>query len=543
MVTPIDDEARLAMLADAEAASAAGEWQVAIGRWEALRTQFPEDARSWRETGEAYFQAGLLSTADAILSDAVEKFPNDLWICHRYAFIAQPRSDWREALTRAEKLRDRFPDHAIGRIMLGEAYRALGKLHLADSVFHSAVECFPQDEWAHLRYAELAEYRQDWSQALDRWRAMLKVLPQNKAALIGRDRALRELNHPEEADALIDELRNAVVNEIEKRGIEAALPARLANPQVLIEITSICNFACTYCVSPMKLREKKQMSMDSFRPIIEQVASMTTSPVRLHTDGEPTSHPQFKEMALLVNSYGLPVWLATNGSYLDPSFLDIWMDPLISMSTLPEELAKRHNKLDFDSYIDRIAAYTRAWANSQARQNLVFQIIHYSQADAAAELAYKTRKDGFLVEFCRRAGLYDSCVEATSVEDENYLLNRSGHPGWVQFLKQPVGVGGLYPDDGRMVGRTRAKTGFCDAPWRQLVVHSNNTLGACCVDLSGGTTFATADEVATTPLKQLWESNPTITATRQAFLQGRAALDVCQRCLSQGQVTFPPTAQ
>src|SRR5262249_21738941 len=170
------------------------------------------------------------------------------------------------------------------------------------------------------------------------------------------------------AQRLLSPLREArppqenVTRQLRKRNIAAELIERLANPEVFIEVTSVCNFACTYCVSPMKLRKKQQMSLETFRRVLEQVAGMTRKPVRLHIDGEPTSHPQFKEMALLVNSYGLPVWLATNGSQLDSSFLDIWMDPLISISTSPEELAKRHRKLDFDRYIDRIVNYARDWS-------------------------------------------------------------------------------------------------------------------------------------------------------------------------------------
>ncbi len=270
---------------------------------------------------------------------------------------------------------------------------------------------------------------------------------------------------------------------------------------------------------------------------------MTTKPVRLAVDGEPTSHPRFREMALLANSHGLAVWLATNGSRLDPSFLDIRMDPLISMSTLPEELAKRHNKLDFDTYIARIANYTAAWARSAAPQNLSFQIIHYPQPGAAAEAEYRRRKNVFLVEFCQRAGLRETCIEENSVDEEVCRLRRNSHPGQLLFLKQRVVAGGLYPDDGKLVERERATTGFCNAPWRQLVIHSNGTLGACCTDLSGGTTFADAKEGATASIKQLWESSPRIMAMRRAFLQGRVERDVCQRCLRQGQIRFATSSQ
>jgi hypothetical protein len=49
---------------------------------------------------------------------------------------------------------------------------------------------------------------------------------------------------------------------------------------------------------------------------------------------------------------------------------------LLIPDTLPEELARRHSKLNFDSYIEGITKYVRAWASSSAEQNVFFQIVH-----------------------------------------------------------------------------------------------------------------------------------------------------------------------
>ena len=242
-----------------------------------------------------------------------------------------------------------------------------------------------------------------------------------------------------------------------------------------------------------------------------------------------------------MNAHGLPLSLATNGSLLDPKFLDIWMDPLISMSTSAEELAKRHNKLNFKSYVLRIGRYVNAWARSKSRQQIFFQIVHYPQSSKAATEAYKQQKNEFLTEFCHQSGLYDLCDEETSVTEDVYRLRRRGdNPRILTFLKQTLSVGGLYPDDSKFVERERATDGFCDAPFRLLVVHSNGTLGACCSDLSGGTTFATAEEVEGKSIKELWESSPKIRRLRETFLNGTIDLDVCQRCLSQEQVAYVP---
>jgi tetratricopeptide (TPR) repeat protein/organic radical activating enzyme len=531
------------------------------------QTPAPLSAAEIFDKGGQWRLAGRFDEADALLSEAIERFPDIPWLPIQYATVSVTRRDWAQAVTRWNAVLARFPLDVSAMVGLGEALREQGDLDAADDILSDAVDRYPDSDMPFIHHAWVSVRRKDWTPALERWRAMLARFPNNPYALAGIVEALLELGDMDAAEASVGgflmrspddsrlialetiirnrqrELRQptmVVAEQVAAQGIALKLPEREANPEVLIEITSICNFACTYCVSSMELREKKEMSIETFRDVMAQVAKITTKPICLHVDGEPTSHPRFKEMALLVNSHGLPIWLATNGSHLEPDLLEIRMDPLISMSTLPEELAKRHSKLDFDAYIARIARYASAWAESRAPQSVAFQIIHYHQESEAANREYKRRKDAFLVEFCRRAGLNETCFESSSVHEDAYRLMRKTDGRGLTFIKQIVSKGGLYPADGKFVERERATAGFCDAPWRQLVVHSNGTLGACCVDLSGGTSFATAHEVATTSLKELWESSPRIQSMRRAFLEGKVEREVCQRCLKQGQVAFAP---
>jgi tetratricopeptide (TPR) repeat protein len=176
----VDDDPWSGIRAEAETASAAGEWETAIKRWEALRAQFPEEVNWWLKAAEGYWHAGFVQAADDILTTAKELFPDNLWIAHWRTFVAQQMSNWPEALARAETLCQRFPSHSIGYVMLGEAYRALGRIDEAEAAFAAAVERvqrFPEDEWALRRYAELAEHRENWPAALDRWQAMLAACP------------------------------------------------------------------------------------------------------------------------------------------------------------------------------------------------------------------------------------------------------------------------------------------------------------------------------------------------------------------------------
>jgi tetratricopeptide (TPR) repeat protein len=530
-----------------------------------LVDQLPDTPEACIQAAGGLAQQGKLQEANTWLAATVERFPDSDMAAVHYAWAANRLLDWNAALARWEEMLERFPNHWAGMSGRGEALRELGRLDDAEAALAQAILHHPEDFMPRAQLAHVSVRRQDWDQALERWRAFQIRYPEMEYGEVGIAEALMGLGRLDEAQTALASaerrfpdsarargLRSAITKllrrplspvdrvraRIREEKIEAVLPTYVENPAVLIEITSICNFACTYCVSPMKLREKKQMSMDTFRQVMEQVATITTKPVCLHLDGEPTSHPQFKEMALVVNAHGLPVSLATNGSHMNPSFLDIWMDPLISMSTSAEELAKRHSKLNFDGYVSRIAKYANAWARSDSRQNIFFQIVHYPQDTPAAEGAYKRAKNDFLVDFSRRAGLYDLCVEETLVTEDIYRLRRKGNPGILTFIKQGLTIGGLYPEDSKFVERERATAGFCDSPWRLLVVHSNGTLGACCSDLSGGTTFASAEEVESKSIKELWESSPRIQRLRQSFLEGTVELDVCQRCLVQEQVAF-----
>jgi tetratricopeptide (TPR) repeat protein len=533
--------------------------------WDELADRLPDTAEACIQAAGEFGQQGKLHEADACLAATVARFPDSDMVAIHYAWAANRLLDWDAALARWEAMLERFPNHWAAMSGRGEALRELGRLDDAEAALAEAILRHPDDFMARAQQAQVSVRRQDWDEALERWRAFQVRFPDLEYGELGIAEALMEMGRLDEAQSALAGAERRFPESARARGlrsalsklpprsmgpvdrvrariredkIEAVLPSYVANPAVLIEITSICNFACAYCVSPMKLREKKQMSMDTFRQVMEQIATITTKPVCLHLDGEPTSHPQFKEMALLVNTHGLPVSLATNGSNMDPTFLDIWMDPLISMSTSAEELAKRHNKLNFDGYISRIAKYANAWAHSNSRQNVFFQIVHYPQDGQAADEAYKRAKNDFLVEFCRRAGLYEVCVEETSVTEDVYRLRRNGDGRILTFIKQGLTIGGLYPEDSKFVERERATAGFCDSPWRLLVVHSNGTLGACCSDLSGGTTFASAEEVESKSIKELWESSPRIQRLRQSFLEGTVELDVCQRCLVQEQVAF-----
>ncbi len=104
-----------------------------------------------------------------------------------------------------------------------------------------------------------------------------------------------------------------------KREVVSALPA-----VVKIDISPICNLACTVCVhanpNGSDLLEKQvfapghKMTVEQFTRIIDQIKHKTTA-VSLYTWGDPMTHPDLDEMCGIAAAAGLQVHISTNFSF------------------------------------------------------------------------------------------------------------------------------------------------------------------------------------------------------------------------------------
>jgi FkbH-like protein len=184
----------------AEAASDAKQWQRAAELWDALRADFPHQARCWLKAGEALCEARLLDDAERVLAEAVILFPDDQWTGYQHMIVARRRSDWAEALRRAENLRAAWPNFWPAWVESADALAALGHIVEAEERHRVAVERFPDVFWPNYGIARLAAQRADWVGAIRIWSELLTRFPNQSAA----------------ADAL-----QAAVNAAERRASEA----------------------------------------------------------------------------------------------------------------------------------------------------------------------------------------------------------------------------------------------------------------------------------------------------------------------------------
>src|SRR5258707_13783562 len=192
-------------IAAATKAVARRDWATALGMWEAVAQQYPESPEGFVGKGNAFIELGRLTEAEQLLTQAMGRFPDNLWSAVAYAQFQERVRNWREALRRWEVVRDKFPDAAVGHPGVAAVLRELGEIEEAEAAFAAAVKQFPTDVWAAHNHAEIAGRRDDWPEALHRWESVMRRFPEHAGGYVGASAALRRLDRLAEADRLIAE--------------------------------------------------------------------------------------------------------------------------------------------------------------------------------------------------------------------------------------------------------------------------------------------------------------------------------------------------
>ncbi len=188
-IEPTDVHPATARLAAAETASGAKEWRRAAALWDELRIEAPNDARHWAKAGEAYCEAGLLDSADDLLSKALELFPRDSWLAYFYARVARRRQDWPDFLRRAEKLWTDFPDFWCGWIEFADALSAAGRTADAEARRRQAMQRFPTEFWPNFWVAWQDARNCDAAGAVEIWSQLVQRFPGQPAAVTALEAA------------------------------------------------------------------------------------------------------------------------------------------------------------------------------------------------------------------------------------------------------------------------------------------------------------------------------------------------------------------
>ena len=129
--------------------------------------------------------------------------------------------------------------------------------------------------------------------------------------------------------------------------------------RVYVEITNICNRACTFC--PGTKREKRRMTVEEFSHILDKLEGITKY-LYLHVMGEPLTHPELTTFVSMASERGFKCAITTNGTLLRKRGTELLESPIykVNISIHSFESGEREDYLSYiNSCIDFADAASR----------------------------------------------------------------------------------------------------------------------------------------------------------------------------------------
>lgn len=200
-------EDRSPFLEFARTAHLASDWPAAAERWAALRERFPMQLAGYVAGAAALHALGRPEAAEALLADAVARFPDEREPAIEHAWIANHRGDWGEAVRRWAAIRSAYPDEVAGYCGAAQAMRQLHRFDAAEAIVAEAMQRLPASPEPLVEYAWVAQDTSNWPEAIRRWELVRERQPDHAAAFAIAAEALAKAGRFDDAEALASEAR------------------------------------------------------------------------------------------------------------------------------------------------------------------------------------------------------------------------------------------------------------------------------------------------------------------------------------------------
>lgn len=234
-----------------------------------------------------------------------------------------------------------------------------------------------------------------------------------------------------------------------------------------IEITSVCNLACSFC--PPTARKANILKVDKFNEILDQIKPHTKY-IYLHVKGEPLLHPRVDQLLDAAHAKGFKVNITTNGTLLKKNRHKLLGKPALRQMNFSLHSFDGHEgSTDREGYLAEILSF----AKEAATQGVLisFRLWNLDPVHATSE---QKRKNQETLEILEKEFNLDYKIEekvvpgsGVKIADRIYI-NQDHEFQWPSLLAPE--------DDGK---------GFCHALRSQAAILVDGTVVPCCLDGEG----------------------------------------------------------
>lgn len=276
-----------------------------------------------------------------------------------------------------------------------------------------------------------------------------------------------------------------------------------------LEITSVCNLACTFC--PETLRPKAFISINQFKQRLEEIKPYTDY-LNFHVKGEPLLHPKLAELLSISHMNGFKVNITTNGTLISKKKHQLLNQPALRQINFSlHSFEGQPFKIDGDRYLEDILAFVQELKQTQ-KTFVSFRLWNLQKHEETAELQAQNIKilqrleEAFHIE----EPLIDRISPTKGIKlSEGIYLNQDYQFTWPS-LDEPE-------DDG---------VGFCHGLRNQVGILTDGTVIPCCLDGEGVINLGNVDEM---PFKDIITSQRS-TAIVEGFSKRIAVEELCKKC-------------
>jgi len=278
--------------------------------------------------------------------------------------------------------------------------------------------------------------------------------------------------------------------------------------KVYIEITSVCNLACSFC--PPTARAKGLIKVEQFNKILDEIRPHTRY-IYLHVKGEPLLHPRIDQLLDAAHAKGFKVNITTNGTLIKKNREKILGKPALRQINFSLHSFDGHEGSENrEKYLEDILDFVRA---SREYNTIISYRLWNLQKDHISDIAARRNRETLEIlenEYNLDYRIEEKVQPGKGVKiAHNVYLNQDHEFKWPSLLEPE--------DEGK---------GFCHALRSQAAILVDGTVVPCCLDGEGVINLGNVHEKSFTDIVEGERANNIV----DGFSRREAVEELCRKC-------------
>ncbi|GED64621.1 radical SAM/SPASM domain-containing protein [Lysinibacillus fusiformis] len=278
--------------------------------------------------------------------------------------------------------------------------------------------------------------------------------------------------------------------------------------KVYIEITSVCNLACSFC--PPTERAKGLIKVEQFNKILDEIRPHTKY-IYLHVKGEPLLHPRIDQLLDAAHAKGFKVNITTNGTLIKKNREKILGKPALRQINFSLHSFDGHEGSENrEKYLGDILDFVR---ESREYKTIISYRLWNLQQDHVSDVAARRNRETLEIlenEYNLDYRIEEKVEPGKGVKiGSNIYLNQDHEFRWPSLLEPE--------DEGK---------GFCHALRSQAAILVDGTVVPCCLDGEGIINLVNVHEKSFSEIVDGERANNII----DGFSRREAVEELCRKC-------------